>query len=258
MILFVALSLNEFNHTRYFRIDEHSRSLSRPLKDFLVVIISMPNRFDALKSNENPFKQRTLKKKRQNKNSDHMSNESMFMANNRHTKKKSYDLKVNKLDTEIKTNSFVERISLDDDAFPELTNTIKGDSIKKTSSKLCFGKTLNDKPPLSRKPSTNDQTHVIRPGVTLHSTEKTRLSLKITNLIIKRMEEQECKGHYLYWLNNWQRDREKRMENGETFYEPYSLDNLDDDDDSESDDHDMEETEYWNVGRGKQGISYDN
>ena len=218
----------------------------------------MSKRFGALKSNENPFKQQNSKKKRQNKNSDHIPDGNMFMATNKRTKKPAHDHRTSKPDVEIKTSSSIEKIPLDDDAFPELTNTVTANRAQKTFSKLCFSKTLNDKPSLSCKPSPNDQTRVIRPGVSLYSTEKTRLSLKITNLIIKRMEEQECKAHYLYWLDNWQRDREERMENGETFYEPYSLDDLDDGDDSESEDHEMEETEYWNVGRGKQGRSYDN
>ena len=73
----------------------------------------------------------------------------------------------------------------------------------------------------------------------------------------ERIEEQESKRHFMIWYKNWQDDRNIRMEQGETFYEPYDLEDIDDLSDSDlSDDYEMEETECWGSSRYKQ--SYDN
>lgn len=218
----------------------------------------MSKRFGVLKGNDNPFRQENAKKKKLNKSSNDKPNGAMFKTNNRNERKPLRDRRVSKPDLEVKANIFTEKITLTEDAFPELVKSDNDVNINKTSSKLSFGKAVKNRTPLSCKPSQSDKSHIIHQGVNLYSTEKTKLSLKITNLIIKKMEEQERKAHYLYWLNNWRIDRAERMENGETFYEPYSLDDLDYDDDSEQEDDEMEETEYWNLGRGKQGRSCDN
>lgn len=227
----------------------------------------MSKRFGALKSNDNPFKQGNSRKKKANKPNEDRFKNNMFKADKKvhsHTKRCVRDQTleqanfVNSIETKTKIDAMKDNLLLDDDAFPELENANISHGVNKVSTKLCFGRVLN-KQSSSCKLSLRDSNTIARSSVNLRSTEKSKLSLKITNLIINKMEEQERKAHYLQWLNNWQKDREERMNNGETFYEPYSLDDLDDgSDDSDIDDYEMEETEYWNSGRGKQGKSYEN
>ena len=226
----------------------------------------MSKRFGALKSNDNPFKQGNPKRKRANKSNDDKPKSGIFRTDKQphsYAKRCMHDQALSEanLGTNIerKVDTVKDNLLLDDDAFPELEKANVGHGVNKVSTKLCFGKALSNKQSSSCKLSLRDSNTIARSSVNLRSTEKSKLSLKITNLIINKMEEQERKAHYLQWLNNWQKDREERMNNGETFYEPYSLDDLDDgSDDSDIDDYEMEETEYWNAGRGKQGKSYEN
>lgn len=217
----------------------------------------MPNRFSALKTDDNPFKKEPVRKKRSVKSQEPSTTSDIFKSRPKQQKRPKaqtqcgdsmiFASKVN----EIKVCD--KEFKLEDVAFPELSTKGVSDVVKKPSIKLNFGGTLNREKETWSKTSSKG---TVRSGVNIYSSERSKLSLKITNLIIKKMEDHECKMHYMAWHNNWQRDREYRMSQGETFYEPYNLEDLDDDDNSESDDYEMEETEYWGANRGNR--TYDN
>lgn len=71
-----------------------------------------------------------------------------------------------------------------------------------------------------------------------------RRSLAFTRSILRRMEERESRNAYLAWHRAWQADRNRRMDDGEKFYEPCDVDDVGCYSDSESDD-DLAETEPW-------------
>lgn len=217
----------------------------------------MPNRFSALKTDDNPFKKEPARKKRSVKSQDPSNTSDIFKSRPKQQKRPKEQTQCS--DSMIFAHKVKEtqvcdkEFKLEDVAFPELSTKAVSDVIKKPSIKLNFGDTLNREKEIR---SNTKSKMTLGSGVNIHSSERSKLSLKITNLIIKKMEDRECKMHYMAWHNNWQRDREYRMSQGETFYEPYNLEDLDDDDNSESDDYEMEETEYWGASRGNR--AYDN
>jgi len=219
----------------------------------------MPTRFSALKTDDNPFKKESAKKKKPVKNPDAASTGDIFKARPRQPRRAKQQSQPGGSDIfASKANETRQRepeFKLEEVAFPELTSKATTTVPKKPSIKLNFGGTLHREQSLGSK-SNNGVAR--KSGVNINSSERGKLSLKITNLIIKRMEERECKMRYMAWYNNWQSDRNHRIEQGETFYEPYNLEELDDDIDSDSDDYEMEETEYWGAGRGKGGRPYEN
>lgn len=217
----------------------------------------MPSRFSALKTNENPFKGENSHKKRNNKRADHLAKNDTFKPPSNQSKRsraKSSDSTIFIKPANNKVKEASQEFNLEAEVFPELKSNITNKDPKQQSIKLNFGKTISNRPVSDDKLKTLT---TVRSGINIYSTKKSELSCKITKIIIDRMDEQDRKSHYFFWYNNWQKDRNERMSNGEAFYEPYDLEDLDDDYDSDSDNYEMEETELWNVGKGK-GKSYDN
>lgn len=217
----------------------------------------MPSRFSALKTNENPFKSEKSHKKKNNKKTDNIAKNDTFKSSCNQSKRSQSRLSDSAIfikPSNNKTQEVSQKFNLEAEAFPELNSNITSKDSKKGSTKLNFGNTLSVRPVTDNKLKTLT---TIKSGINIYSTKKDKVSLKITKLIIDRMDEQDRKSHYFFWYNNWQEDRNERMSNGETFYEPYDLEDLDNVDDSDSDNYEMEETELWNVGKGK-GKSYDN
>jgi hypothetical protein len=214
----------------------------------------MPRRFSALKANDNPFKSDNSHIKKNNKKTDDLVKNNTFKTPSKRAQSKPSDSTIFIKSSNNKAKEVSQEFNLEAEVFPELKSNITNKDPTQQSIKLNFGKTLSVLPVYEDKLKTLT---TVRSGINIYSTKKSELSCKITKLIIDRMDEQDRKSHYFFWYNNWQKDRNERMSNGEAFYEPYDLDDLDDDYDSGSNEYEMEETEHWNVGKGK-AKSYEN
>ena len=220
----------------------------------------MSNRFSALKVDENPFKKVTGRKKKIVRESNVDASSDIFKERPKHPR--CTGLRARVAGSELfgdKQNAKHEDTSsfhLDTDAFPELDTSSGGikTTPKKVKVQLNFGGSLKRSLVMNSKGNHGDRISKLA----ISSNQKSKLSLRITKSIIERMEERESRMHFMLWYNNWQKDRNERMERGEKFYEPYDLEELDDGVDSDSDEDEMEETEYWSIGRVKGGRAYDN
>ena len=210
----------------------------------------MSKRFNVLKNNENIFKRESGRKKKLPNRGVDNSSASPFK-----TPKKIKQSTAPEMFQKVRRNiEKPKEFKLEEVAFPDLGETVLSPVTKPPALKLNFGNVIN-------RERLNNNKVVVKPRakleVNVFDSEKYKKALKINSMIDKYNEEQESKRHFMIWYKNWQDDRNIRMEQGETFYEPYDLEDIDDLSDSDlSDDYEMEETEYWGSSRYKQ--SYDN
>ena len=141
-------------------------------------------------------------------------------------------------------NTVSNNFDLQAEVFPELhSKSVTQDTVSR-KTQLNFNKIFKKSESIDLNNS--PQLAVISRVVTNFDSAASQKSLKMTMSIIRHLDERELKANYMKWYNNWQLDRNKRIEDGETFYEPYDLDELDDYSDSGSSiDSDHDETEYW-------------
>ena len=210
----------------------------------------MSKRFNVLKNNENIFKREGGRKKKLSNRGIDSNSASPFK-----TPKKAKQSTAPEIFQQVKRN--VEKpkeFKLEEVAFPDLGKTVLSPVTKPPALKLNFGNVINRERLNNNKVDVKSRAKL---KVNVFDSEEYKKNLKINSMMNERIEEQESKRHFMIWYKNWQDDRNIRMEQGETFYEPYDLEDIDDLSDSDlSDDYEMEETECWGSSRYKQ--SYDN
>jgi len=211
----------------------------------------MSKRFNALKNNENIFKKESVRKKKPSIRSVD-SGSSPFKV-----PKKAKQLPAPEIfQTVTHIVDKPKEFKLEDAAFPDLSTAVSAPKTKPSNTKLNFGNTA------SKSCLTNSKVNmepITRAKLGVHGFESasSRKLSKMTAAVIRELDEQESKAHFMLWYKNWQDDRNMRIEQGEKFYEPYDLEDIDDLSDSDlSDDYEMEETEYWGSSRYKQ--AYEN
>jgi hypothetical protein len=229
----------------------------------------MNKRFGALKNNDNIFKTEVFKRRAIDDRGTRGTYAPPFKGDTRETRggrgggetRETNPHRRNQLagtpdmfqENRKQANTVSKNFDLHTEVFPELhSKPVTQDTISR-KTQLNFNKIFKKSESIDLNNS--PESVVISRAVTNFDSAASQKSLKMTMSIIRHLDERELKANYMRWYNNWQLDRNNRIEDGETFYELDDLDELDDYSDSGSSiNSDPDETEYW----GSKGRSYDN